>query len=112
MKGDRGRRKHGFQTGHPHFPVGEDDANSCQSPPNSTWQPRLTAELYKLVVRERPDGTLYIPDADGRDGPAKILRPRPAEPSICQEYLQENNKKASGDEQSSITMDTRNKIIT
>ena len=115
MKGDRNRRKHGFQTGHIAFPARQDAQNSCQSPPNSAWQPRLTQEMYKLVVREHTDGTLFIPDADGRDGPAKILRPRPAKPSVCDQYLQEKNKKASDDEMrllhGQLTMDMYNTVI-
>jgi len=115
MKGDGKRRNFGFQTGHAHFPVHKQTEESCQSPPNATWQPRLTQEMYKLVVREHPDGRLYIPDAEGRDGPAKILRPRPATPSICQQYLQDNNKKASEDEMrlvhGQLTVDMYNSVI-
>lgn len=112
MKGDRNRKKRWFKTGHPYFPLKKQEA---EMPPSSAWQPRLTSEMYKLVVRQRPDGTLYIPDADGRDGPARILHPRAPTPSICEQYLQGKNNKASDDEMRLLhgqkTMDMYNTVI-
>lgn len=85
MKGKRKNKKNGFKPGHTFFPG---KAQTTQNAEASPWQPRLSAEMYDLVVRKNPDGTLSIPDADGREGPARLLHPKPRKPSLCDQYLQ------------------------
>lgn len=53
---------------------------------------RLTENVFRRVSKLSPAGILYAPDADGRPGPAKLLRPRRAvETEASTQYLEESD---------------------
>ena len=54
------------------------------------WQRRLTKDEFSRVVKAGPTGLYGVPDADGQSGGAKILRPKPNPPSLCEQHLQPN----------------------
>ena len=56
---------------------------------------RLDKDMFNKVVKTAPTGLLYGPDADGKQGSAKILRPKGEVRNITDEYLENNTDEVS-----------------
>ena len=69
-------RKRGFRKGHVGY-VTMMRSRTVQEDGESlvTWMPRLTEVEFERVAKVTPGGLIEIPDAEGRCGEAKLLRP-------------------------------------
>ena len=86
MRGDKKRRRCGFQRNHPYY--GHKRLEASTNDEASVWQERMSHGVHEMVVRTDPGGNLVIPDAEGQTGRAKLLRPKPPQPSLCDRYLE------------------------
>ena len=70
-------RKRGFRKGHVGY-VTWMRSRTVQEGGESlvTWMPRLTEVEFERVAKVTPGGLIEIPDAEGRCGEAKLLRPK------------------------------------
>ena len=70
-------RKRGFRKGHAGY-VTRMHSRAVQEGGESsaTWMPRLTEAEFERVAKVTPGGLIKIPDAEGRCGEAKLLRPK------------------------------------
>ena len=103
-KGDKQRKKQGFQRG----ACVQSSKNSKSSDINEvieiatsdeeTSAPRIvrySQKLYNDIVKETPSNEIGIPGADGKDGSAKILRPKPDE-SSDEEIIEDETERTIG----------------
>ena len=66
-------RRCGFQKGHTVHTSKKDVADNSTP---SMWMPRLTQAEFTRVAKVTPGGLIEVPDAEGKSGGAKLMRPK------------------------------------
>ena len=66
-------RRCGFQKGHTVNTSKKDVADNSTP---SMWMPRLTQAEFTRVAKVTPGGLIEVPDAEGKSGGAKLMRPK------------------------------------
>ena len=66
-------RRCGFQKGH-NVHTSKKDVADNSTP--SMWMPRLTQAEFTRVAKVTPGGLIEVPDAEGKSGGAKLMRPK------------------------------------
>ena len=66
-------RRCGFQKGHTVHTSKKDVADNSTP---SMWMPRLTQAEFTRVAKVTPGGFIEVPDAEGKSGGAKLMRPK------------------------------------
>ena len=66
-------RRCGFQKGHTVHTSKKDVADNSTP---SMWMPRLTEAEFTRVAKVTPGGLIEVPDAEGKSGGAKLMRPK------------------------------------
>ena len=66
-------RRCGFQKGHTVHTSKKDVADNST---RSMWMPRLTQAEFTRVAKVTPGGLIEVPDAEGKSGGAKLMRPK------------------------------------
>lgn len=66
---------------------------------------RLTKDLYAKVAKRTPGGGISIPDAEGRPGAGRLLRPKPSPPDVSTEYMTKSMDRETNSEMRLVNMD-------
>lgn len=80
-------RKCGFRKGHAVYKTRTESSASALGAVQESgeslavWMPRLTEAEFEQVTKVTPGGLIEIPDAEGRSGEAKLLRPKHCAPN-------------------------------
>lgn len=77
----------GFSMGHPYFRAKPLQFEPEAYPP-AEYNVRLTEDMYAKVAKRAPDGTLSVPDTEGRPGSSRLLRPKPEPMDISTAYTE------------------------
>ncbi len=86
----------GFKTDHPYYRPNPSNMEPEAYPP-AVVHVRLTQDVYAKVAKKAPDGTVGLPDAEGRPGSGRLLRPKPAQKDISTAYAEGDGNVGPGE---------------